>query len=140
MSLVSGLNGRFDEVVVELTVPEWLFKLLPEHVQDGDAIEVHPVLYTMGINEMQSIANMKASSNVKIQGEINKRAVIAFEEYLTLLKEYPDEWCAADGEVKKMEEAVTRFRGAVEGADEFAKTTEILAAARAAVFALHGGR
>ena len=68
ISLVSGANGRFEQVVIELTVPAWLFKLLPEHVQSGDEVEVHPVLWTMGVNEMQSIANMKASSDVAIQG------------------------------------------------------------------------
>ena len=127
-------------MTVELTVPEWIFKLLPEHTQDGDEIEVHPVLYTQGVNEMQSMAHMKRSSDVEIQDRINKKAVNALTEYLELLQDFEDEWNPEEGELDIMKDAVGSFKKSVEGSAMFEKSTDILLTARRAIFVLHGGR
>ncbi|GAB9462770.1 hypothetical protein Gpo141_00000253 [Globisporangium polare] len=59
---------------------------LPEHLRQGGAIKVSPVLFSQGINEKQTLANNTGSSVTRLQDVIN-------ESSLRSLRSYCDRYC-----------------------------------------------
>ncbi|RLN95358.1 hypothetical protein BBJ28_00014497 [Nothophytophthora sp. Chile5] len=68
-----------DHVVVAFAVPPEVFSKLPEVLQQGHAIKLHAVLFTQGINEMQSVANHYLNSS--LQDELNFESVQMLQRY-----------------------------------------------------------
>lgn len=68
-----------DEVVVTFAVPPEVFEILPDVLQQGAAIKIHAVLFTQGVNEMQSMANNV--SDTSLQDDINFESVKRLEHY-----------------------------------------------------------
>lgn len=124
---------------IRVPVPPAQFASLPETLRAGALIPVTSVLFTQGINEMQSLANMVGHSGVSIQSKINSTSFRSIVEYYnrftssgvalseTSVGSHPDE-------------ILRNLRASVEGESASAKNTCILLHAADAVRALHGGR
>uniref|UniRef100_K3WWD9 C2 domain-containing protein n=1 Tax=Globisporangium ultimum (strain ATCC 200006 / CBS 805.95 / DAOM BR144) TaxID=431595 RepID=K3WWD9_GLOUD len=120
-------------------VPSAEFALLPESLRQGELITVTSVLFTQGINEMQSLANMVGHSGVSIQSKINSTSLRSIVEYYnrftacgvatseTSVGSHPDE-------------ILRNLRVSVETESSSSKNTCILLHASDAVRSLHGGR
>ncbi|KAG7398255.1 Phosphatidylinositol 3,4,5-trisphosphate-dependent Rac exchanger 2 protein [Phytophthora boehmeriae] len=87
-----------DHVVVAFAVPPEVFSNLPEVLQQGHAIKVHGVMFTQGINEMQSVANHYLNSS--LQDEINFENVQMLQRYFRV---YQTQVMASMGNEKKRE-------------------------------------
>lgn len=68
-----------DHVVVAFAVPPAVFSKLPDVLQQGHAIKFHGVMFTQGINEMQSVANHYLNSS--LQDELNFESVQMLRRY-----------------------------------------------------------
>ncbi|CCI43794.1 unnamed protein product [Albugo candida] len=73
-----------DQVVATLAVPSEVFAILPEKLQHGQLIKVHSVLFTQGINEMQSVANTVLDT--RLQDEINHESGKTLAQYFKSFK------------------------------------------------------
>lgn len=60
--------------------PEELRRLVPSQLRHGRLIHVVPVLFTQGVNEMQTVANL--SGNAALQDEINERNLHVLRRYV----------------------------------------------------------
>ncbi|DBA04146.1 TPA: hypothetical protein N0F65_004254 [Lagenidium giganteum] len=72
-------NAAGDQVVATFAVPPEVFAMLPPHLQQGNAVKVFAVLFTQGINEMQSVANTMLDT--RLQDEINHDSVQTLQRY-----------------------------------------------------------
>ncbi|KAI9895115.1 hypothetical protein PsorP6_018764 [Peronosclerospora sorghi] len=77
VSVTSTPTG--DHVVVTFAVPSAVFTKLPEVLQQGHAIKLHGVMFTQGVNEMQSVANHWL--NTSLQDELNFESVQMLQRY-----------------------------------------------------------
>lgn len=77
VSVTSTPTG--DHVVVAFAVPPYVFIKLPDVLQQGHAIKLHGVMFTQGINEMQSVANHYLNSS--LQDELNFESVQMLQRY-----------------------------------------------------------
>uniref|UniRef100_A0A8C0NLW0 phosphatidylinositol-3,4-bisphosphate 4-phosphatase n=1 Tax=Canis lupus familiaris TaxID=9615 RepID=A0A8C0NLW0_CANLF len=73
------ITGRREHYVVEVKLPARMFEVLPPPVREGQLLHVHPVLFNVGINEQQTLADR--FGDVSLQESIN-------QENFELLKEY----------------------------------------------------
>eukprot|EP01102_Stenamoeba_stenopodia_P017286 TRINITY_DN6173_c0_g1_i2.p1 TRINITY_DN6173_c0_g1~~TRINITY_DN6173_c0_g1_i2.p1 ORF type:complete len:258 (+),score=55.13 TRINITY_DN6173_c0_g1_i2:158-931(+) len=91
----SALNGKkeiritshptlMDFYVVEVELPAAMFHQLPASLQNGQLIEVFPVLFTQGINEQQTIAN--TIGDTSLQETINNENYPLLESYYEMYK------------------------------------------------------
>ncbi|GMF11515.1 unnamed protein product [Phytophthora lilii] len=96
VSVTSTPTG--DHVVVAFAVPPDVFSKLPEVLQQGHAIKLHGVLFTQGINEMQSVANHYLNSS--LQDELNFESVQMLQRYFRV---YQTQVTAGAGDEKKRE-------------------------------------
>lgn len=77
VSILSTPTG--DHIDVAFAVPSDVFVKLPVILQEGHAIKVHAVMFTQGINEMQSVANHYLNSS--LQDELNSENADMLERY-----------------------------------------------------------
>ncbi|GMF38832.1 unnamed protein product [Phytophthora fragariaefolia] len=96
VSVTSTPTG--DHVVVAFAVPPDVFAKLPEVLQHGHAIKLHGVMFTQGINEMQSVANHYLNSS--LQDELNFESVQMLQRYFRV---YQTQVMAGAGDDKKRE-------------------------------------
>ncbi|CEG50205.1 inositol--bisphosphate 4 [Plasmopara halstedii] len=94
-----------DHVVVAFAVPPSIFSKLPDVLQQGHAIKLHGVLFTQGINEMQSVANHYLNSS--LQDELNFESVQMLQRYFRVY--YTQISACADGDKKKREEDLAKL-------------------------------
>ncbi|XP_073325441.1 type II inositol 3,4-bisphosphate 4-phosphatase isoform X3 [Pagrus major] len=77
--------GRRDHFTVEVPLPRLVFQTLPEEIKGGKPLRVFPVLFNVGINEQQTIA--ERFGDISLQERINQRNFEMLEAYYKSLSE-----------------------------------------------------
>ncbi|XP_041839692.1 type II inositol 3,4-bisphosphate 4-phosphatase isoform X2 [Melanotaenia boesemani] len=77
--------GRRDHFTVEVPLPQLVFQTLPEEIKEGKPLQVFPVLFNVGINEQQTIA--ERFGDISLQERINQKNFKMLEAYYKLLSE-----------------------------------------------------
>ncbi|XP_034389809.1 type II inositol 3,4-bisphosphate 4-phosphatase isoform X2 [Cyclopterus lumpus] len=77
--------GRRDHFTVEVPLPRLVFQTLPEEIKEGKPLRVFPVLFNVGINEQQTIA--ERFGDISLQERINQRNFETLEAYYKSLRE-----------------------------------------------------
>uniref|UniRef100_A0A672IBQ3 Inositol polyphosphate-4-phosphatase type II B n=1 Tax=Salarias fasciatus TaxID=181472 RepID=A0A672IBQ3_SALFA len=80
--LVCGRRGHF---TVEVPLPQVVFQTLPEEIKEGKPLRVFPVLFNVGINEQQTIA--ERFGDISLQERINQKNFETLEAYYKSLSE-----------------------------------------------------
>ncbi|OQR95958.1 inositol-3,4-bisphosphate 4-phosphatase [Thraustotheca clavata] len=70
------------DYIIHIPLDSVYFQALPGKLQQGQTITVVPVLFSQGINEMQSFANMMGSSGIELQHKINQKSFRSLESYV----------------------------------------------------------
>ncbi|XP_036981937.2 inositol polyphosphate 4-phosphatase type II isoform X2 [Artibeus jamaicensis] len=79
------ITGRREHYVVEVKLPARMFESLPLQVREGQLLRVHPVLFNVGINEQQTLA--ERFGDVSLQESINQENFELLKEYYTIFME-----------------------------------------------------
>ncbi|XP_056891043.1 type II inositol 3,4-bisphosphate 4-phosphatase isoform X3 [Takifugu flavidus] len=79
------VRGRRDHFTVQVPLPRLVFQVLPEEIREGKPLRVFPVLFNVGINEQQTIA--ERFGDISLQERINQRNFEILEAYFKLLSE-----------------------------------------------------
>uniref|UniRef100_A0A8D3CDG3 Inositol polyphosphate-4-phosphatase type II B n=1 Tax=Scophthalmus maximus TaxID=52904 RepID=A0A8D3CDG3_SCOMX len=77
--------GRRDHFTVEVPLPRLVFQTLPGEIKEGKPLQVFPVLFNVGINEQQTIA--ERFGDISLQERINQRNFEILEAYFKSLSE-----------------------------------------------------
>ncbi|KAM9363912.1 type II inositol 3,4-bisphosphate 4-phosphatase [Symphorus nematophorus] len=77
--------GRRDHFTVEVPLPRLVFQTLPEEIKEGKPLRVFPVLFNVGINEQQTIA--ERFGDISLQERINQKNFEILEAYYKSLSE-----------------------------------------------------
>uniref|UniRef100_A0A3Q1BAW7 Phosphatidylinositol-3,4-bisphosphate 4-phosphatase n=1 Tax=Amphiprion ocellaris TaxID=80972 RepID=A0A3Q1BAW7_AMPOC len=77
--------GRRDHFTVEVPLPQLVFQTLPEEIKEGKPLRVFPVLFNVGINEQQTIA--ERFGDISLQERINQKNFETLEAYYKSLSE-----------------------------------------------------
>ncbi|XP_047422247.1 inositol polyphosphate 4-phosphatase type II isoform X1 [Sciurus carolinensis] len=79
------ITGRREHYVVEVKLPAGMFESLPAQIKEGQLLHVHPVLFNVGINEQQTLA--ERFGDVSLQESINHENFELLKEYYTIFME-----------------------------------------------------
>ncbi|XP_043341519.1 inositol polyphosphate 4-phosphatase type II isoform X7 [Cervus canadensis] len=79
------ITGRREHYVVEVKVPARMFESLPLQIKEGQLLHVYPVLFNVGINEQQTLA--ERFGDVSLQESINQENFELLKEYCTVFME-----------------------------------------------------
>ncbi|KAG9407590.1 Phosphatidylinositol 3,4,5-trisphosphate-dependent Rac exchanger 2 protein [Aphanomyces cochlioides] len=119
---------------IQIPVSPTIFGQLPASWQSGAAhISITCVLFTQGINEMQSLVNMSHLGGVTKQSEINT-------SNLVVLNKYHEQFKALFPNRTALREIFNQLRDAVINENSANKNTDILHLASQVVRHLRGGR
>ncbi|XP_064782561.1 type II inositol 3,4-bisphosphate 4-phosphatase-like isoform X3 [Oncorhynchus masou masou] len=77
--------GRRDHYTVEVPLPRLAFQTLPHEIKEGKAVQVYPVLFNVGINEQQTIADR--FGDISLQERINQRNFEILDSYYKSLSD-----------------------------------------------------
>ncbi|XP_041635608.1 type II inositol 3,4-bisphosphate 4-phosphatase-like [Cheilinus undulatus] len=83
--LLPTLKGAWGSFVVEVPLPPETFTSLPQEVKEGRLIRVHPVLFNIGINQQQSLAERFGDSS--LQERINQQSCEQLKVYCQTLRD-----------------------------------------------------
>ncbi|XP_076581069.1 type II inositol 3,4-bisphosphate 4-phosphatase-like isoform X2 [Chaetodon auriga] len=70
--LLPTLSGAWGRWVVEVPLPPETFRSLPRELREGCLIRIHPVLFNIGINQQQSLAERFGDSS--LQDRVNQQS------------------------------------------------------------------
>ncbi|XP_045848532.1 inositol polyphosphate 4-phosphatase type II isoform X2 [Meles meles] len=79
------ITGRREHYVVEVKLPAHMFETLPLQIKEGQLLHVYPVLFNVGINEQQTLA--ERFGDVSLQESINQENFELLKEYYTAFME-----------------------------------------------------
>ncbi|XP_016396255.1 type II inositol 3,4-bisphosphate 4-phosphatase-like [Sinocyclocheilus rhinocerous] len=79
VSLQPTVSGRRDRYTVEVPLPHHAFQTLPDELRQGKPLRVLPVLFNVGINEQQTIA--ERFGDISLQERINQKNFEILEGY-----------------------------------------------------------
>lgn len=114
--------------------------LLPDSLRHGQLITITSVLFTQGINEMQSLANMVGHAGVSMQSKINSSSFRALVGYYNRFTTCGVGLHAETSVGSHPDEILRNLRQSVEGENSASKNTCILFHAEDAVRSMNGGR
>ncbi|XP_049923957.1 type II inositol 3,4-bisphosphate 4-phosphatase-like isoform X4 [Epinephelus moara] len=77
--LLPTLSGAWGSLVVEVPLLPETFRLLPQEVKDGSWIRIHPVMFNIGINQQQSLAERFGDSS--LQERVNQQSCERLKAY-----------------------------------------------------------
>uniref|UniRef100_A0A3Q2CFG6 Type II inositol 3,4-bisphosphate 4-phosphatase-like n=1 Tax=Cyprinodon variegatus TaxID=28743 RepID=A0A3Q2CFG6_CYPVA len=83
--LLPTLSGSWGSFVVEVPLPSETFRSLPQELQAGRLIRVEPVLFNIGINQHQSLAERFGDSS--LQERVNQQSCERLKAYCNRLRE-----------------------------------------------------
>ncbi|XP_048052060.1 type II inositol 3,4-bisphosphate 4-phosphatase isoform X1 [Megalobrama amblycephala] len=90
VSLQPTISGRRDRYTVEVPLPHHAFQTLPDELREGKPLRVLPVLFNVGINEQQTIA--ERFGDISLQERINQKNFEILEGYYkSLINTVPSE-------------------------------------------------
>ncbi|XP_059408868.1 type II inositol 3,4-bisphosphate 4-phosphatase-like isoform X1 [Carassius carassius] len=79
VSMQPTVSGRRDLYTVEVPLPHHAFQALPDELRQGKPLRVLPVLFNVGINEQQTIA--ERFGDISLQERINQKNFEILEGY-----------------------------------------------------------
>ncbi|XP_071384744.1 type II inositol 3,4-bisphosphate 4-phosphatase-like [Centroberyx affinis] len=83
--LLPTLSGAWGGLVVEVPLPSQTFAALPRELKEGSLIPLHPVLFNIGINQQQSLAERFGDSS--LQERVNKESCERLKTYCSSLRD-----------------------------------------------------
>ncbi|CAK6977553.1 type II inositol 3%2C4-bisphosphate 4-phosphatase-like isoform X3 [Scomber scombrus] len=83
--LLPTLHGTWESLVVEVPLPPETFTSLPQELKDGRLIQIHPVLFNIGINQQQSLAERFGDSS--LQERVNQQSCQRLKAYCNTLRD-----------------------------------------------------
>ncbi|XP_071315626.1 type II inositol 3,4-bisphosphate 4-phosphatase-like isoform X3 [Trachinotus anak] len=83
--LLPTLSGTWGSFVVKVPLPPETFRLLPRELKEGRLIRVHPVLFNIGINQQQSLAERFGDSS--LQERVNQQSCERLKTYCNALRD-----------------------------------------------------
>nr|XP_020447441.1 type II inositol 3,4-bisphosphate 4-phosphatase isoform X4 [Monopterus albus] len=100
--------GQRDHFTVEVPLPQLVFQTLPEEIKEGKPLRVFPVLFNVGINEQQTIA--ERFGDISLQERINQKNFEMLEAYYKSLSEKVPLECLpcfqTQGDIKELLESL----------------------------------
>ncbi|XP_044768546.1 inositol polyphosphate 4-phosphatase type II isoform X2 [Neomonachus schauinslandi] len=85
------ITGRREHYVVEVKLPARMFEALPLQIKEGQLLHVCPVLFNVGINEQQTLA--ERFGDVSLQESINQENFELLKEYyMTFMEKMPPDY------------------------------------------------
>uniref|UniRef100_A0A8C9VCG0 Inositol polyphosphate-4-phosphatase type II B n=1 Tax=Scleropages formosus TaxID=113540 RepID=A0A8C9VCG0_SCLFO len=79
------VSGRRDHYTVEVPLPHETFEALPDEIREGKPLQVYPVLFNVGINEQQTIA--ERFGDISLQERINQKNFEILDGYYKSLSD-----------------------------------------------------
>ncbi|KAG6924991.1 inositol polyphosphate-4-phosphatase type II B [Chelydra serpentina] len=79
------ITGRREHYVIEVKLPAKMFELLPQEIKEGKQLHVYPVLFNVGINEQQTLA--ERFGDTTLQESVNQENFEQLKEYYKLFTE-----------------------------------------------------
>uniref|UniRef100_A0A674JCM5 Inositol polyphosphate-4-phosphatase type II B n=1 Tax=Terrapene triunguis TaxID=2587831 RepID=A0A674JCM5_9SAUR len=79
------ITGRREHYVIEVKLPAKMFELLPQEIKEGKQLHVYPVLFNVGINEQQTLA--ERFGDTTLQESVNQENFELLKEYYKLFTE-----------------------------------------------------
>uniref|UniRef100_A0A8D3EB51 Inositol polyphosphate-4-phosphatase type II B n=1 Tax=Scophthalmus maximus TaxID=52904 RepID=A0A8D3EB51_SCOMX len=83
--ITEAKTDELNHFTVEVPLPRLVFQTLPGEIKEGKPLQVFPVLFNVGINEQQTIA--ERFGDISLQERINQRNFEILEAYFKSLSE-----------------------------------------------------